>query len=350
MRQNCHNARMRSARRGFSIVELLITLAIIVILLSIVLVALDRASRRAQEANTSFLMGSITQGLARFKDDHGYLPPVLDSARGLDGFGWTDDQGRPRTPVPPSDPGEVDAYADELQEWYSVTSIAEYLLGYGDATETGYDGLGIRSPGPDGYWNVGAQLPSCVTSDLGTLQARRNFLGEAVCNNVSERYRSGRVYNSYIDLRDDRILASIAPNDPGQVLFPGDEGFDDPDRPRVIVDYWGEPIRYYRRPHPIATPDQPYQRRDDGDLVYGTLADVFVLRPFQLPSSEDGLLPALADAAGSARTTMELRTAEFAIFSSGPNRMANNEYRYDHPDYGAATDEANRDNIVELGR
>ena len=65
------------AARAMTIVELLVVMAIILVLLSIVVVAVAAATKTAQGASTRALMGSIKQGLVRFKEDVGYYPPVL---------------------------------------------------------------------------------------------------------------------------------------------------------------------------------------------------------------------------------------------------------------------------------
>ena len=68
----------RFARRpGFTVVELLVVMAIIILLIGVLLVGLSQAAGTAQKAQTQFLMNSMAAALAKFKGDHGYLPPVL---------------------------------------------------------------------------------------------------------------------------------------------------------------------------------------------------------------------------------------------------------------------------------
>ena len=144
---------------GFTIIEMLVVLAIIVMLIGILVVALSKAASSGQQANTTFLMGSIASGLAQFEGDHGFVPPVLgDNGTPTDQPGWSRDAVLP---------GDVAS----MQYWYSLTTLAEYLIGYGGRDEDGYGvvgdysnaagfgrlespPLGIRSPGKDGVWGA----------------------------------------------------------------------------------------------------------------------------------------------------------------------------------------------------
>ena len=76
-----------AARGGFTVIEMLVTLAMIIVLVGILVVALSQASGTAQKAQTSFLMNSMSAGLVQFKRDHGYLPPVLGDGSQFGGAG-----------------------------------------------------------------------------------------------------------------------------------------------------------------------------------------------------------------------------------------------------------------------
>ncbi len=70
-------------RRAFTITELIIAVAALVLLASMVVVAARRAVRTAQTVRTQILMSSIGQAMSRFEQDVGYYPPVLDAGRNL---------------------------------------------------------------------------------------------------------------------------------------------------------------------------------------------------------------------------------------------------------------------------
>ena len=334
--------------RAFTIVELLVVVAIIIVLLSILIVAVNAAARTSQSASTLTLISSIKQGLVQFKEEIGYLPPVL----------------APDDPASPTDADEFRAlkdppdptsgtYADDIQDWYSITSLAEYLLGYGHHYEDGYgvwpDGdsirdwdkegppVGIRHPWDDGVWGA--------SRGNGQLDERMGQYNDTAGTETGPyAYDQGRVYGPYLELKDERLLAAVVFDENGnmQLLFPG-EG-DDPqdfaDAPKVIVDYWGNPLRYYRRVYPFGAIQSPYR---NASVPAPTLSDVYVLRPWRI--KEGAAIDALLypDGNEDTSTTLSLRSAEFAIFSAGPDRTLDQTVRVDLVDF------SNEDNVVETG-
>jgi len=341
----------RAKRRGaFTIVELLTVVAVIVFLLSILIVALNTAMKSSQSANTRALMNSIKSGLVQFENDVGYLPPVLQAE---DNVASSPDEARGL--LYPPDPrdlaGACDSYAEAIQDWYSETALADYLIGYGEGADDGYgytqladpdEGiLGIRHPGSDGVWNATQDNPVGFCAFASFLD--RN---PPLPPSNGEGIQSRRL-GPYIDLKDERLLASTNgtrdDNDNLRVFFPGEAGYD-PDDPKVIVDYWGNAIRYYRRVYPPGRLGSEYRVLDALQDHKPTLADVIVLRTFNVPEGQAIDLPgAYADANGDTTATRQLKTARFALFSPGPDKSANSEVRYD-------ADELNRDNIVEVGQ
>ena len=319
--------KMTSAiRGGFTLIELLIVTAMIILLLSILIVAVNRASRTGQITNTRALMNSINQALVRFRDDVGYLPPVLDPYRKL---------------LDPPDPVALtpDEYRDEIQQWYSVTTLADYLIGYGDDQQDAYDGVGIRHPGRDTVW--GATIYGAADGSLG---ARNAGTGPA---------SAGKVYGPYLQLKDDRLLASTDGTMDSfgnlNVYFPG-EGNYNSDDPKVITDYWGRPIRYYRTVYKPGAIKYPFRAASLGGFT-PTLADVFVLRPWEVISGAETDSP-IADlgAQGDTTATYALKTAAFALFSAGADRSLDWMSRFDVADTdGDGISGENEDNIVEVG-
>ena len=315
--------------RGFTIVELLIVIAVIILLLSILIVAVNAATRTAQSASTLTLMNSMKQALVRFKADIGYYPPVLGEMASPPDLlrAWFE----------PPDPASA-GYANDIQNWWSSAVMAEFLIGYDEGRYDGYGyvdlgetpTLGIRDPGPDGVWggSVDRNLDGMID-----LEDRNPPL-------------DGTVYGPYLELKDQRLIAGVMYLGGNlQTYFPGDavpDGLSFEDLPKAIVDYWGQPIRYFRQVYRSGDIRSVYRSLDPA-VPSPTLSDVFVLRPFNLKpgSAIDGI----RDDAVDSSTTHALRTAEFALLSAGPDRALDESARRDPAD----KDERNKDNIVELG-
>jgi hypothetical protein len=298
----------------------------------------------------------MAAGFAQFKGDHGYLPPVLGSLSdwGQTGTptnlpGWSRDVISP--PFCQNCPN-----LDYRQAWFSVTTPAEYLLGYGDRTSDGYGivgdftqvstdspgylespPLGYRAPGADGAWGalinpnpqgIGVQ-GGFASRNPGNAGLRPDFNPQSPpLSNNNIRVR-GRIYGPYLELKDANLLGGLRPD--GTIARPEDDDYQI--RPKVILDYWGTPIRYYRRPYAGLDPAADIPR----DL---SLAEVFALRPWEFEVGE--VADALGDANGDQSTTPGLKAASFALMSEGADRRTTNDRRRD-------ADEYNADTIVELG-
>ena len=299
-------------RRAFTLTELLVVVAIIVLLLGTLFVALSAASRRAQGAKTQFLMSSIATGLGQFQTDFGYLPPVLmPRDTGAPGRGL----GRDVTRLDQIAGANV---FDQQQRWVSYTTLADFLVGYGGRNEDGYGRFyaddpstpafelppagpgdreappfGIRSPGPDGCWGaIDAPQPafSANPNFLGFYRARnpsRSAQTIAVNNaNWNATFLEGKVYGPYLDAVDERLLGGITGFDASgrPTIVTADQGvpnFDD--LPKTLLDYWGEPIAYYRAPY--EGNDLRSSRLSPLGGFMG-LGDIYVLRPWEINPNE----------------------------------------------------------------
>jgi type II secretory pathway pseudopilin PulG len=343
---------------GFSIVELLVVIAIIIALLGALLAALSLAGRRAQAANTQQFMTTISQGLTQFQGDIGYLPPVLGKAPWTAGASTIanarDYMGQPAWVLNSSGQPSQQSI-NELQQWFSFTTLPEYLLGYGDRTQDGHGAfgtapagsqgskeqlLGIRSPGDDGYWN-GIFNPRAGAP--GTLAARNPLNTTAAYSPASANNAAiqGAVFGPYLQLTDSTTLGSIsgfdAAGDP-IIVFPGDQGYN-PTQPKVFVDYWGAPITYYRKA--FVSADLKTYERFSSNQTPRDLGDIFALRPAEYRPGED--LVGVADGLGDNTTLGRLKSANYAILSRGPDKAWERLVRRDENGF-------NRDNIVEAGQ
>ena len=416
-------------RRAFTLVELLVVIGVIAMLVGLLIVGINAAQKRAQKMNTQFLLSSISQALSRFKSDHGYYPPVLGDPSELTGgqLSWpATASATPKSQIgfardlraPPINPSsgttntKVSQWATQeataLQNWYSVTSLAEYLVGAGDRSQDGYgicgelpdtvptDPLpgqrelpraGIRSPGMDGVWGAALQ-PIYSNPDVsGTPGAAANYASAT----LGSPTRKGLFFTRNLALPSRVLMSSTTvsgagndtsrcilrsrpnlegkitdPKDPARVgtiqsivrVTDGDPDFDK--YPKVILDYWGQPIRYYRRGYVNLTPNTPDQATDGTKFDLG---DFFALRPTQAIESEfipdaQAATDVLADANNDRSSTARLRSAEFALLSSGPDKKLERQRRigidittspifnYQNPNNDV---DVNADNIVETG-
>ena len=438
---------------AFTLVELLVVIGVIAMLVGLLIVGINAAQKRAQKMNTQFLLSSISQALSRFKSDHGYYPPVLGDPTELTAppqpgnqLGWlTTASATPKTQigfardllVPPINPTagassttKVSQWttdeATALQNWYSVTSLAEYLIGAGDRSADGYgicgelpdpvptDPLagqrelpraGIRSPGMDGVWGAALQpifsnpdvsgtpgaaanyasatlgsptrkglfftrnlaLPSRVLMSSTTVSGAGNDTSKCILR--SRPNLEGKIFGPYLELKDPSVIGGYQgrttdPRDPARTIqsivrvTDGDPDFDK--YPKVILDYWGQPIRYYRRGYVNLTPNTPDQATDGTKFDLG---DFFALRPTQAIESEfipdaQAATDVLADANNDRSSTARLRSAEFALLSTGPDKKlkqdrrigiditASPKFDYQNPNNDV---DVNADNIVETG-
>ncbi len=356
-----------SGRHGFTLVELLMTISLIVILVSALALALNSARTSAMAAATTSRLTTLKMATVRFRDDIGYLPAVLDMNRNL-------------APLPAfpdfSAGGPLNQYRYLNQAWHSITSPAEFFVGYGDRDQDGFGRLpsshvdfnasieeiprfGIRHPSMDGVWRA---------TDVFAITGA-GLLGDRVPSN------RGKLFGPYLEVDDDQMFGRIAFDgvdpkrdpitDQIKVFFPGDPDYDI-NQPMVIVDSWGSPIRYYRSVYPSPVdPDAPeigITRVFPQSSVYNRpmLSDFFVLRPFDF-SPDNVIDGSLADFrngtssdVGDTSTTIELQAGEFAYFSPGPDKRTNDYIRADVLGIDGnvgddANDEVNADNIVEIG-
>lgn len=318
-------------RRAFSLVELLITVGVVIVVASLVIYVSAAARRSAQEANTQALMNSMSQGLTQFKNDTGYYPPVLDNDRSLA-------SAFPSSGFDPFMNPSADAedYAEDRQQWYSETTLADYMLGYGGYDQDGYGNrtgenppLGIRHPGPDGVWGADRYGSGGLVD--------RSWSGSSSNNLFRQQELSGRVLGPYITLSDQRLVGMLTPS--GKVLFPGDPGYNDT-APKAIADYWGNAIRYYRTPYPGNDPGAKLHEASNANFT-PSLIDVVVLRP-QTIAVGQVIDSQVSDADGDNKASRQMRSAGFALFSRGADQAMDEDHRVDEEEF-------NLDNLVEVG-
>jgi type II secretory pathway pseudopilin PulG len=361
-------------RRGFTVVEILVVLGIVIGVISTLIVGLGYGARRARIANTEFLMNSIVVGLKIFSSETGYMPPILgvpsqvgspDPGTPFGQLGWCRDLlwRRPLTSPPPPTGGGPD-YASwsatdrqNLQKWCSATTIPEYLLGLGDRSQDGYGvimegtgalptntntpgyreqpALGIRNPGSDGGW--GSLLnPRPTKPGKGRFDSRNLASDVPATGNAdsTSAFLRGKSLGPYLEVKSDSEIGGLTgfqSDGTPIVAKPGEiNNFDL--APKCLLDFFGKPIIYYRRGYLNGDP-----RATDRSW---SLADIVALRPQRFNPGED--VNAMPDANNDSGASRDALSSEFALLSFGPDQRWNPTIRADTEGY-------NEDNIVRFG-
>ena len=369
--------------RGFTVLELLVVIAIVAVIAGLLLASLRGATDRSRAVKTRSIMRAVSIGLDAFKSDHGYHPVVLaGNSSGRQGPAWRDVIPAP-VPIVGNNPFPLSEYAINMQRWYSITTIPEFLLGVGGREADGYGtteidinssgerpSLGIRSPGLDGAWGS-------TIFGSGRFEDRALALYEDPSANPSQmRLRNpGRVYGPYLGLEGDIRLGKVLPantwpaapsseaqaeaigQDPIRVIDENNQDWLNPDAKLVLLDPFDRPIEYFCNPYAPGDPSSVDQRKSAGvngatppiPPMRPSLADIIRLRPsaFGSESEFDGNISAdvfnshVRDLRGDFSASIAARTASYALFSSGADG-AYNPWLRAHP--------LNSDNIVEFGR
>jgi len=237
----------RSNKAGFTIIELLTVMSIIVILMSIMVPALNRVRRFAKKVEQRAQFYSIDKALEEFKDDHDGTYP--DSSR-----------------------YDTD---DPCKAYCGAMKLAEAMIGQ--------DGMGLHKDSlfhADGQDALGNLLYPFNLSAETVLAGAGTPLGQAQRYNIGQRIK-------YLESDDvgraklaEMFSRSIGPFETNPDLYPNAVLCDVFLRTRInsgarLGEKVGMPILYYRADvrklvHDVNNPDNPdniYNYRDNMDLV-----------------------------------------------------------------------------------
>lgn len=158
--------RPRRGRAGFTLMELLIVVAIIGLMATLAFVVLARSLRDARASVERQTLVSIRNGVESFKQDFGFLPPLVDDADPYNAA-----QARPNV--------RSDAYLMSAQQplgpRFSAFSIPYYVLGLLPAAGDGVDGPGFTEPLRDGSFSKrGREYPARLDISADPNRLKRN--------------------------------------------------------------------------------------------------------------------------------------------------------------------------------
>ncbi|MDX9911133.1 MAG: prepilin-type N-terminal cleavage/methylation domain-containing protein [Phycisphaerales bacterium] len=229
------SARAAGGRRGFTIIELIVSILIIGLLISIAIVGLRAATKSGRQAALRQNAISIRVGVDAFKQDLGFLPPLVKD--GLVSGAPTPPGNKPiQNKAIATFSRSVPADKQYLQDFggstsdpdgrYSVYSLAYYLAGALPEDLDGFDGPGMSRPKRDGQFDLaaGKRVEPFIDVAKPGIQLRVVNVDEGRYEIVDQ---NGVAYRYYRWLPDDSVTKLAERNVPNILGTP--EGPIDPD-------------------------------------------------------------------------------------------------------------------------
>ncbi|MBL8764033.1 MAG: prepilin-type N-terminal cleavage/methylation domain-containing protein [Phycisphaerae bacterium] len=161
-----HAIPRRHAARGFTLVEVTVTMLIIVVLITLVFAGVTAALRSAREAGERQLVSSVARAVDQFRQQFGFLPPLADDENPVD---ETNNVVRVR------DAAFLRFESDLDKTRWSETSLGIYLLGILEKDVDGIDGPGMTKPTEGGgFAKGGARIEPLLDAARMTDRIKRD--------------------------------------------------------------------------------------------------------------------------------------------------------------------------------
>lgn len=314
-------------RTGFSLVELLAVIGIIVLVAGILLVSFGAVTRSAESAASQAAVTSISVGVETFKTEFGFLPPLIrDNPQGAENIIGPLDTNPMSNPDRVSTGFYLDGNAPLQRDYgvlfgetfnpnerhFSVYSLSYYLVGVlpgafedGRALD-GVDGPGFFAPDRSGGWKVSANIDAGNNNDP---------LRDTLNLTTYEPFVSASSNGFEIQRTLDRPMDGLAPY---RLELAGRDGV---------------PIRYYRW-----LPGEYNGSYDSlaGDAARFDLRQLNVPDIFGDPANDEvnnwwdaPMRDPDLEVFSPAFENSELRSARYAIVSAGPDGVFGDEVTID---------------------
>lgn len=212
-------------RRGFTLIEVVIVSVILVILAALVLVAMSQGVRFARKSADQGFLRSISLSVDAFKEQFGFLPPMVNDAAGPlvndTAYGTRRPLilGQDATGVwPTTDPALLyGSNGRTAIPRYSNYSLSYYLLGSLGRAVDGVDGVGFTKPDRNGHFARNDQRYAPLL-DLANLPERLRASTNGETDILVDRYaqpvryyRWEALYQTATDPQPGRVKFSNAP-------------------------------------------------------------------------------------------------------------------------------------------
>lgn len=380
-----------AGRPGFSLVELLVAITIIIVVLSLVLVAVNAAGTGARKKAQSATVRSMGLAIEQFSQSFGTIPPLVQDGLQSSGGGAmtlpavqldrggaiaAGDpveiapgnglirlaavynpahlpnrrmlEGLPAVGGVPTDAQLLDRYRVGTQAWrdsnqrYSKYTLAYYLSGALPSAVDGVDGPGMVRPLGDGTFE-GVKADSADPLEANGRSTSRDRY-EPFFDSDRGSAKTVREYFDIDEYRENTGNADLEIADPSSQTDW---------RHVAIVDDGGKAYRYYRWEPLSASYGITARATYQLNIPYVLLDEAAV----EALASADPVSAVSIDLTGG---NASLRGARWAIVGAGPNGLFGTEpfellrRRLDVPDTGSEESDyralAKSDNLVEVGR
>jgi prepilin-type N-terminal cleavage/methylation domain-containing protein len=344
--QASHNPSLASRGAGFTIIELIVSIAVIALLVGLVSWAIVGTRRAAQGVTASAAVSNVAQGMSEFERTVGFIPPLVKDQVVNNAAQWVQSvAGRNianvyRGSVPADEtflrtlstnPAATNPFDNE--ERFSEVSLAYFLVG---ALDVPYGGGGPATVPMDGVIGPGLYKPDRD----GGFEVPKDVRAS------TDAKRVGTVFEPFVNLSKGGVKLS-AP-EAGQATN------------IKLVDSNDQPLRYYRWLNGVESPagSGTYVVNGLGDLRVPRLVGRLTPDPTNQVPQYQVDFPTSPDR--DLRLNAELRSANWAIVAAGPNKLFGDEPLADLArGLGKSGDasnevrlraEAEADNIVKVGR